>query len=220
VPKNETPSPKKPAKDQADQDLDSLMVDMTPTIEGRYKELHSRSESRYDGVLGTLPDLWPQHFHIEFEDARNQLLNKLSHREILTYLTAYALYFKPDYDGRPRFPIQYTKLIGTLHYYKKARSRGEIKGLEWLAGKDAAAGFRSRNAHKNREKSPDEQDVQAIAKDIWRENPDATIAGIIRSPALAPYRKIYKDKKTLRSWLSSIDPRPPEQKRGRPKKKN
>lgn len=80
------------------------------------------------------------------------------------------------------------------------------------------AGYKSRIGYKRRDDWQDKQDCQAIAKKLWEENPDMTIADLIRSPQLSSYVKKYKDKKTIRNWLSKVDARSKEKKTGRPKK--
>ncbi len=112
--------------------------DIKQTLIATQQGLKERASQKYDGVVGTLPDWMPPDFHLQFEDARNQLLTQLSHAEVFSYLKEYGKYLKPKYDGRPRFPIAYTKLIGTLHYIQKAVSLDETKGLGWLVGSIAA----------------------------------------------------------------------------------
>lgn len=115
-----------------------LFDDMEKTLRSHLLVLNERAKKKYDGVVGTLPDWMPPDFHLQFEDARNRLLTQLSHTEVFSYLQEYGKYLKPKYDGRPRFPIAYTKLIGTLHYIQKAVSLDETKGLAWLVGPIAA----------------------------------------------------------------------------------
>lgn len=80
------------------------------------------------------------------------------------------------------------------------------------------AGHKSRIGYKRRDDWKDKKDCQAIAKRLWEENPDMTIADLLRAPQLNSYVMKYKDKKTIRNWLSKIDKRPKERKTGRPKK--
>lgn len=82
------------------------------------------------------------------------------------------------------------------------------------------AGIKSHQGYKSRDEFQDKLDCQAIAKTMWDENPSLTIAALTGAAKIAPYAKKYKGKNTLRDWLSEIDPRPPEKKRGRPKTKN
>lgn len=82
------------------------------------------------------------------------------------------------------------------------------------------AGHKSRIGYKRRDDWQDKQDCQAIAKKLWEENPDMTIADLLRAPQLNSYARKYKDKKTVRNWLSKVDPRSKEKKTGRPKKNN
>jgi len=64
----------------------------------------------------------------------------------------------------------------------------------------------------------DRQHCQDIARKLWEKNPEATKASLIRSDELAAYRNKYPGKNTLSDWLSKIDPRPKETRRGRPSK--
>lgn len=80
------------------------------------------------------------------------------------------------------------------------------------------AGHKSRIGHKSRDDWQDKLDCQAIAKNLWAENPNMTIADLLRSPQLNSYVKKYKDKKTIRNWLNKVDTRPKEKKTGRPKR--
>lgn len=82
------------------------------------------------------------------------------------------------------------------------------------------AGIKSHQGYKSRDEFQDKIDCQAIAKTMWEENSSLTIAAIMGAAKIAPYAKKYRGKNTLRIWLSEIDPRPPEKKRGRPKTKN
>lgn len=84
----------------------------------------------------------------------------------------------------------------------------------------AMAGIKSHQGYKSRDEFQDRLDCQAIAKTMWEENPSLTIAALMGAAKIAPYAKKYRGKNTLRDWLSEIDPRPPEKKRGRPKTKN
>lgn len=67
------------------------------------------------------------------------------------------------------------------------------------------------------EAQQDKADCQAIAYALWAEQPDATQADILKNSRIKPYLKKWPGKNTLPGWLSEIDPRPKEQRRGRPK---
>jgi len=84
----------------------------------------------------------------------------------------------------------------------------------------AMAGIKSHQGYKSRDEFQDKLDCQGIAKTMWEENTSLTIAALMRAAKIAPYAKKYRGKNTLRDWLSEIDPRPPEKKRGKPKTKN
>jgi hypothetical protein len=64
--------------------------------------------------------------------------------------------------------------------------------------------------------------VQAIAKYLWSLHPDMT------RPEMATHEAIFNLKitgakgytpDTIKKWIAEVDPRPPEKKRGRPRKK-
>lgn len=62
---------------------------------------------------------------------------------------------------------------------------------------------------------------QGIAKTLWKANPEMTIADMLKQHEVLEYggAKHYSLEKTVRPWLSEVDPRPPEKKTGRPKGK-
>lgn len=110
--------------------------------------------------------------------------------------------------------------INELAHIKYALSLPDNECLEMLAGKHAANGLESAQAYKRRDEFQDKPECQDIAIKMWEENPEITQAEIMRSASIAPYAKKYKGKNTLSNWLREVDPRPPEKKRGRQKKKN
>ena len=65
----------------------------------------------------------------------------------------------------------------------------------------------------------DKQVCQGIARTLWDEHPDLTIQTLIKHPAIQRNGNgaQYKEK-TLRGWLSEVDPRSAEAKTGRPPK--
>lgn len=71
--------------------------------------------------------------------------------------------------------------------------------------------------------SPSAQDkslVHAVAKTLWDEHPKMTIADMLTHKAILTYAggKNYSAEKTLRRWLSEVDPRTQAEKTGRPRK--
>ena len=118
---------------EADAAEKRLCDDIRQILQSTQRVLNERAKKKYDGVVGTLPDWIPPDYHLQFENARNQLLKRLSHDEILSCLKEYSKHFQKKYDGRQLVPIDFLKHIGTLHYIQKAVSRGEEKGL-CLAG--------------------------------------------------------------------------------------
>lgn len=95
-----------------------------------------------------------------------------------------------------------------------------IRAGDTMMHRFTMAGIRSHQGYKSRDEFQDKPDCQVIAKTMWEKTPNMTIAGLIRTPEIAPYAKKYQGKNTLREWLSEIDPRPPELKRGRRKPKD
>ena len=68
------------------------------------------------------------------------------------------------------------------------------------------------------EAQQDKADCQAIARELWAEQPNATQADILKNSRIKPYLKKWPGKNTLPGWLSEVDPRPKEQRQGRPRK--
>ena len=68
-----------------------------------------------------------------------------------------------------------------------------------------------------RDDQQDKLNCQEIAKRLWAENPDWTQTRIKQHPKLKFYVLQYKGKNTLPGWLREVDPRPKEQRRGRPR---
>ena len=64
----------------------------------------------------------------------------------------------------------------------------------------------------------DRIDCQDIARGLWGEHPDWIQADLLKHPKIKSYVEKYKGKNTVPSWLSKVDPRLKEQRRGRPKK--
>ena len=67
------------------------------------------------------------------------------------------------------------------------------------------------------EAQQDKQDCQAIALELWAEQPNANQATLLKNPRIKPYVNKWKGKKTVPRWLSEVDPREIERRRGRPK---
>lgn len=62
--------------------------------------------------------------------------------------------------------------------------------------------------------------VQAVARTLWDEHPGMTTADMIRHKAIQKYASAAQyTEKYIRNWIKEVDPRPPTEKRGRPKKK-
>lgn len=83
----------------------------------------------------------------------------------------------------------------------------------WFPGDDAVI------VAPPRREQIDKQICQGIARTLWGEYPDLTIQALIKHPAIRKNGNgaQYKEK-TLRGWLSEVDPRSAEAKTGRPPK--
>jgi hypothetical protein len=57
--------------------------------------------------------------------------------------------------------------------------------------------------------------VQARARTVWVATPKMTIEAMLDLAEIKEVADQYKDRKTLRAWLSEVDPRDPLMKRGR-----
>lgn len=67
------------------------------------------------------------------------------------------------------------------------------------------------------EAQQDKADCQAIALELWAEQPNATQATLLKNPRIKPYLNKWIGKNTVPGWLSAVDPREKERRRGRPK---
>jgi len=77
----------------------------------------------------------------------------------------------------------------------------------------------NKDNEKLRPSQMDKQLCQAIASTLWSEYPDYNIQQIIKHPSLQRFGNgaQYKER-TLREWVKTVDPRPEDTRRGRPKK--
>lgn len=66
----------------------------------------------------------------------------------------------------------------------------------------------------------DRELCRAIASTLWLEHPTMTITEVTKHKAIQLYGngKLYEGPETLRNWIRDLDPRPKEEKIGRPKK--
>jgi len=73
--------------------------------------------------------------------------------------------------------------------------------------------------HKAKQNQIDKELCQAVARTLWYIYPTMTIEAITKHKAILNYANgsIYTGKNTLRDWIREVDPRPKEQKIGRPK---
>ena len=90
----------------------------------------------------------------------------------------------------------------------------------WFPGGAKADNPEEEQKQKLRNDQLDKQLCQAIARTLWSEHPDMTIADLIQHPSIVREGngRIYTPK-TIRRWLSPVDPRSASEKTGRPKKK-
>jgi hypothetical protein len=60
--------------------------------------------------------------------------------------------------------------------------------------------------------------TREVASALWKTKPQLTQAEIISNEVIRNYcgAAYYSDPNTVRSWIKDLDPRPPEQRRGRP----
>ncbi len=188
-------------------------------------ELVKWEQANYDGIKGLPPDWVPAPHKKQFFTARYILFimvykKKEDYQEIKSRfdrliadnnfrLVLALMKDKKDYDEHLFFLVD----------VYKAFLLGSEKGLALLAGDDAVSGLRSRQGHKKRDDHQDKLDCQTIAKDLWKSNPELTITSLVHLPELSSYVRKYKGRHTLQDWLSEIDPRPPEKKRGVKRKK-
>ncbi|MCH2158388.1 MAG: hypothetical protein MK096_06385 [Oleiphilaceae bacterium] len=65
----------------------------------------------------------------------------------------------------------------------------------------------------------DKEEVRLAAKEYWSNHPNATVAEVIKSKEvqIEGSGKLYKPD-TIRKWIKDLDPRPSDQRVGRPKK--
>lgn len=182
-------------------------------------ELERWEQAPYDGIKGSPPEWVPPPFRKKFYSARGDLFNVIdqntarypeirSRFDDLVKNKYYAFALAMMKDKR----LYDESLFFLVDLYKKVQL-GEVEGLRQLAGDAAVAGARSQTGYTKRNDFRDKPRVQQIGRDKWAASPHATIKDIISSTELEPYQ--YTEK-TLRKWLSEIDPRPSTEKRGRP----
>ena len=209
-----------PRQKQSEHDISSPVATPLPHVPERWPELEKWEKATYDGIKGFPPEWVPSPFQRKFYSARSLLLitveqNKATYAEIrsrfddLVEKKHHAIVLAIMKDTKP--------YDDSLHFlvdlYEKVRL-GPIDGLKLLAGDAAVAGMRVRTGYTKRSDFRDRPRVQQIGKDKWAVTPNLTIKDIINSPELEPFRYT---KKTLREWLSKIDPRQSTNKRGRPR---
>ena len=194
------------------------------TIPTWHLALEEWEQAPYDGIKGRLPAWIPEPMRKEFgvKQARLFFLVEDKHvryqaiRERFDWLiaTKYGrLVLAMSKDHKP-----YDDEIDTLVRIYNAVQLGPERGLEKLAGKDAVNGYKSRMASRKRADHAEKQEVQEIGRKLWGEDHSLSIAAIERAPEMRTYRRRYKGRHTLRSWLKEIDPHPELRKPGRPRR--
>ncbi|MBX3325164.1 MAG: hypothetical protein U0223_07495 [Nitrospira sp.] len=178
----------------------------------------------YDGIKGSPPSWIPEPIVREFDMARSSLFFLVEEqqvcyeeiRERFDYCIAHKygrLALALIRDNKP-----YNTALDYLARIFNAVQLGPQQGLEKLAGKDAANGYRHRTALRNRADYTDKQEVQRIGLMLWKQDPKLTIAAIEQDPEMKTHKRRYRGRHTLRDWLKEIDPRPEARRRGRPRR--
>lgn len=118
------------------QDLRQSIINAMQTIE-------ERNTASYDGVMGNLPEWFPETDKYEFKKTRDKLLDGYSHAEILEYIQQYQalIDWNNTLDGGVYIPpIGDYNLIFTeidyLWWLFHIATLGKDKGLPILVGKD------------------------------------------------------------------------------------
>lgn len=177
-----------------------------PNQLGEWRDMYDRWGYYVDGGL-------PSNFH--------QMYPKSSFREDIKHL--FSLSKRSD-----RFFIVEPSAFGEVSLYKPkelivwAKEKNfqlPPKLLEYMGISDPT--YVSDKTPTVRISQLHKQLCQAIAKTLWDIQPDMTIEEMKTHSAIQEYGggKNYTGKNTLRDWLSEVDPRPAERKRGAPKKK-
>jgi hypothetical protein len=68
------------------------------------------------------------------------------------------------------------------------------------------------------ESQQDKLHCQQIARELWADHPEWRQADLLKHSQIKRYASKWKGKNTVPGWLSEVDPRPKEQRRGAPKK--
>ena len=94
---------------------------------------------------------------------------------------------------------------------------GATPAIESTPAEPTAKGGDVLNSVNLTDAQKDKLNCQSTAKRLWAENPAWNQSMVKKHPELKFYVLHYKGKNTLNNWLSEVDPRPKEQRRGRPK---
>jgi hypothetical protein len=107
--------------------------------------------------------------------------------------------------------------LGRIRDENQRRAEEGIRAANKALYPFTMTGIKSHQAYKSRDDYQDRRDCQAKAKTLWDKNPELTKVALKQTPDIAPYVRKYPGANTVGDWLSEIDPRPPEKKRGRKK---
>ncbi len=107
-----------------------------------FARAEKRLEHEYDGVLGMLPDWFPESYRTEFQRVRNNLLERrlpAAHGKPAHYLEPQTIKAWIDaYIGDGCWPEAFEQEIGMLAHWYSAFCRGQEAGLVFLLGEDQA----------------------------------------------------------------------------------
>ena len=183
-------------------------------------ELEKWERTAYDGIKGCPPP-WIPAPHMKRLSAARALLFHLVRGQKVRYAEIRTRF---DYLNKEKYGAivlalmkdtkTYDDALGTLLTVYKSAQLDPAEGLRQLAGEIAEVGYRAATGYKNRVDVADRARVQQLGKDYWATNPMATIKEIMNIPRV---RSMGYADKTKREWLSKVDPRPSDHKRGRPR---
>ena len=183
-------------------------------------ELEKWEHAAYDGIKGCPPPWIPAPHMKQLCTARWLLFHLVrDQKESYTEIRARFDFLNKEKYGAIVLALMkdtktYDDALNTLLRIYKAAQLGPVEGLRQLAGETAVVGYRAANGYRNRADVAVRACVQQLGKDYWATNPMATIKEIMNIPRV---RSMGYADKTKREWLSKVDPRPSDHKRGRPR---
>ena len=183
-------------------------------IHGHYfyrKLLRHAQVERYDLKLWCerrnipLPEFWfPTGWNLEYEFPEGDLLPG--------YYYMRKDWKKEDWVAWAEEQNQRDENSGDVTDDKESAEPSENKAVDSTTGKQEAS------AEKLRPNQEARIACRQIAKAIWKENPDRTIASIVEDPLIQKYggAASYADE-TVREWARQVAPQHVRDRRGRPK---